>query len=119
MSTVVITPDFGVRRPVRRPADAPPLRLTRRGRVVATLVFLALALAVLAVLGPGSAATDEAGRPEPTRLVMVQSGDTLWDIAATVAAPGEVREMVHHIEQLNALSGAELSAGQQIAVPAS
>ena len=38
-------------------------------------------------------------------------------IASTVAEPGEVREVIHQIEELNALSGAGVSEGQEIAVP--
>ncbi|QNN52281.1 LysM peptidoglycan-binding domain-containing protein [Nocardioides mesophilus] len=124
MSTIVVTPVFGSRttRPVARPmarrvAAPAAVRLTRRGRLVLTVLFLGLALVALTVLGPTSAATGEAGTPEPTRTVMVQQGDTLWGIASSVAAPGEVREMVHHIEQLNALSGAGVYVGQEIAVP--
>ena len=48
---------------------------------------------------------------------MVHEGDTLWAIASEVAAPGDVREMIHQIEELNALSGASLSEGQEVAVP--
>lgn len=129
MSTAVISPSFaGPQRrprvrtaPVRQvrpaPAAAGAVRLTRRGRVVLTLVFLGLVLAVLTVFGSTSAATGEAGDPIPTRTVMVEPGDTLWGIASAVAAPGETREMVHRIQELNALPGAGLSAGQRIAVP--
>ena len=53
----------------------------------------------------------------PTRTVTVHSGDTLWAIASDLAEPGEVRAMVHQIEELNALPGAGLQAGQRLAVP--
>jgi LysM repeat protein len=94
-----------------------PVRLTRLGRVVVVLVMLALLLTALTVFGPHSAATGEKGTPVPTRTVEVGEGDTLWGIAAKVAKPGETRAMVQRIEELNALSGPELSVGQQIAVP--
>ena len=79
--------------------------------------FVALVFAALTVFGGQSAATGEAGAPVPTRTVEVGPGDTLWGIASTVAEPGEVREMIHQIQELNALSGAALVAGQEIAVP--
>jgi len=121
MSTVAIHPGFtrtreGAHRSAR-PARPAPLRLTRRGRVVGVLLFLGVLLTVLTVFGSHSAATGEAGRPVPTRTVVVGSGDTLWDIASEVAAPGEVRAMVHQIEELNALTGPGVSVGQEIAVP--
>jgi LysM repeat protein len=93
------------------------VRLTRRGRVVVVLLMLGLLLAALTVFGPHSAATGEAGTPVPTRTVEVGEGDTLWNIAAGVARPGETRAMVHQIEELNALTGPGVTVGQEIAVP--
>ena len=117
MSTVAINPGF-TRTPTRaRRRPAPAVRLTRRGRVVAVLLLLGLLLAVLTVYGSHSAATGEAGTPVPTRTVEVGEGDTLWGIASDVAQPGQVREMVHRIQELNALSGSSLQVGQEIAVP--
>ena len=117
MSTVAINPGFTRThtRTRRRPASA--VRLTRRGQVVAVLLFLGLLLAVLTVYGSHSAATGEAGAPVATRTVEVGAGDTLWGIASEVAQPGQVRDMVHQIQELNALSGAGLQVGQEIAVP--
>lgn len=127
MSTLAVAPGYAPPRersvrPVRAaraatPAPAAPVRLTRRGRLVVTLLFV-VALTVLAtVFGATSAATGEAGTPVPTRTVVVHEGDTLWAIAGEVAAPGDVREMVHRIQELNALSGSGLTLGQELAVP--
>ena len=128
MSTLVVSPGFGAasaRRPARRttaapavaPTGAPAVHLTRRGRWVVTLLLLGLVLAVLTVFGAHSAATGEAGSPVKTRMVEVGEGDTLWQIASYAAAPGKVREMIHQIEELNALSGSAIIEGQEIAVP--
>lgn len=120
MSTLTISPGFTRSRAAtrRRPGPA-PVRLTRRGRLAAVLLFLGLLLAVLTVFGSYSAATGEAGTPVPTRMVEVGAGDTLWEIASDAAGPGEVREMMHQIEELNALTGSGLAVGQEIAVPVS
>ena len=101
-------------RPVHQPG---PLRLTRRGRLVVLLAMVGVLLVAVTLLGSRSAATHRPGTPVPTRTVVVHQGDTLWGIAAQVAAPGKVRETVHEIEDLNALSGPALSVGQEIAVP--
>lgn len=119
MSSFAISPGYAAPRvrAVRAARPSTSVRLTRRGRLVVTFVFLGMLLAALTVFGATSAATGEAGAPVPTRTVMVDEGDTLWNIAAEVAAPGEVREMVHRIQELNALSEAGLDVGQRIAVP--
>lgn len=113
-----VTRHEGALRPTRRSRRRPaPLRLTLRGRVLALLLLLGILLAVLTVFGSHSAATGDAGVPVQTRTIEVGAGDTLWGIASEVAKPGEVRDMVHQIEELNALSGSALSVGQEIAVP--
>ena len=117
MSTVAINPGFTRTHTRTRRGPASAERLTRRGQVVAVLLLLGLLLAVLTVYGSHSAATGEAGAPVATRTVEVGEGDTLWGIASEVAAPGQVRDMVHQIQELNALSGAGLQVGQEIAVP--
>lgn len=127
MSTIAVAQGFGsTRRAVRRPAVRPPrrpaavpdqMRLTRRGRMLVLVAMLALAFAAFTVFGGQSVATGEPGNPVPTRTVEVGSGDTLWAIAATVAEPGEVREMIHQIKELNAMPSAALAEGQEIAVP--
>ena len=118
MSTLAIhTGLTRTRRAADRPAPTAPVRLTRRGRVFAVLLLLGVLLAVLTVFGSHSAATGDAGVPVRTRTVEVGQGDTLWGIASEVAAPGQVREMVHQIEELNALTGSSLTVGQEIAVP--
>ena len=106
-------------RPVSRfvAARPAPARLTRRGRLVVTLVLLGAVLLACVAFGARSAATGDAGSPVPTRMVQVGPGDTLWGIASEVAGPGQVREKVLQIEQLNALPGPALRVGQRLAVP--
>jgi LysM repeat protein len=85
--------------------------------VVVVALLLAMLFALLTAFGPHSAATGEAGTPVPTRTVEVRPGDTLWEIAADAAPPGQVRDMVQQIRELNALTGSGLTVGQEIAVP--
>ena len=111
----VAAPASAARRPA---ASAPaPLRLTRRGRVVVTLLMLALVLVAAAFFSGRSAATGESGTPVQTRTVVVDQGDTMWGIASQVADGRDVRAVIHDIEELNALTGPELVEGQKIAVP--
>jgi hypothetical protein len=101
-------------RSAREPA---PLRLTRRGRVVVGVLGLALAAgaggATLSAHADGPSVGTEVER------LVVQPGDTLWAIAAEVAAPGEdVRDVVLMLMRMNELPSGGLAAGQTIVVPA-
>jgi hypothetical protein len=125
MSTMTIhevrlAPRTTSRASVRRVERPSTVRLTRRGRAVVLVAGLLLALAAGVFLGAGSVATERPGTPEPTQIVQVGPGDTLWGIAAdAAAATGEddVRAMVERIERLNALESAMVLAGQRLRVP--
>ena len=113
MSTLSLAPAF-------TPAPARPrstVRLTRRGRLVVFLTSLLLVLGVAIMLAGGAVGTGEAGQPEPTEIVQVAPGDTLWGIASEIATDGDVRSMMNQIERLNALESTGLSAGQKLRVP--
>ena len=125
MSTMTIhevrlVPSRSARPAVRRVEQPSTVRLTRRGRVVVLLLGLAITLAAGVFYGAGSVATERPGTPEPTRVVTVGTGDTLWAIASdAAAATGEddIRAMVTHIERLNALESGMVLAGQRLRVP--
>lgn len=117
MSTLTIGPAF---QPValRRPAPRSQVRLTRRGRIVVLLAALVIAFAVGVFAAGSVVATGQAGQPEPTKVITVASGDTLWVIASDLAEDGDVRAMMEKIESLNALDSSVLAAGQKLVVPA-
>ncbi len=104
-------------RPTTAATSGGEVRLTRRGRLVVVLAFLTVLLGVLLALGGYSAASDASSPAAPTRTVVVEEGDTLWGIASAVADGRDVREVVHELEEANALSGPELVEGQRLAVP--
>ncbi|HEX8779857.1 MAG TPA: LysM peptidoglycan-binding domain-containing protein [Nocardioides sp.] len=104
-------------RTVRRTTVGSTVRLTRRGRLVLFLGTLALMLAGGVFFGAGAVGTEKAGTPEPSTIVTVGPGDTLWGIAAEASEGGDVRDVMTEIEQLNALETPVLQAGQRIRVP--
>jgi Tfp pilus assembly protein FimV len=119
MTTMTLDTMFApsVARP--RTSRSTAVRLTRRGRLVVVVAALLIAFAVgVFVTAAGSVATQHPGTAEPTRIVQVSSGDTLWDIASELAGDGDVRAMMAEIKQLNALDSADLQAGQRLVVPA-
>jgi len=107
MSTISIAPmSFEMRRPSA-------VRLTRRGRIVFLLAFVAIAaVAMLAMSGLA-----DAGSPRQVRYVQVVPGQTLTDIAQQVGGNGDIRDTIAEIEQMNGLSGAAIQAGQRLALP--
>ena len=101
---------------VARPSGA--VRLTRRGRLVVFSAALLFVLVAGVFLGSRSVATDEAGTPAPTEIVMVDEGDTLWGIASDIAEDGgDVRSVMREIERMNALESSMLTMGQKLRVP--
>ena len=78
-----------------------------------------LMLGVLGViLGSTTVATDEPGAPVPAAMVVVEPGQTLWDLAAKANPNGDIRTTVDDIMRLNSIESAGgLQAGDTIAVP--
>jgi hypothetical protein len=106
-----------------RPALLPPLRLTRRGKIVLIGIPLVLLAALLFSLGgffnsPAKASDSTADLSlTPTVTVTVQPGQSLWAIAGTVAPERDARDVVADIVQLNNLSAGAVFPGQQLYVP--
>ncbi|MDT0165543.1 LysM peptidoglycan-binding domain-containing protein [Actinotalea sp. AC32] len=92
------------------------LRLTRRGRVAVTVLAVGLAGAV--GMTAQSAAARGPAAPVPVVAHVVEPGETLWEIAARTAEPGQdVRDVVADLTELNGLPDVALEAGQQLLVP--
>jgi nucleoid-associated protein YgaU len=97
-----------------RPA---PLRLTRRGRRLVAGLSIGAGLGIAVLAGAVDDADSGALRLAGDSSVVVQSGDTLWSIAAQ-AAPGEdTRAVVDAIMAVNDLSGVGLVPGQVLQLP--
>lgn len=103
---------------VRATEDRTPrgLRLTRRGRIVVSLLtFLTVlaigAAALLLVVRPAAGAAENG-----VESVTVQAGQTVWGLAAGSGA-AQPSEFVHEVQMLNNLSGSGITAGSTILVP--
>jgi LysM repeat protein len=104
---------------VAAPARQPePVRLTRRGRLVLTLLLLAAFLAggLLMAGGLASAGTEPGAAASATR-VTVQPGETLWSIAERAAPGTDPRDTVEDILRLNHLDSVAVEAGAVLLLP--
>jgi hypothetical protein len=93
------------------------LRLTRRGRAVLVLLFVALCFVAFS-LGRTSSQASTTPTGPATRAVTVEPGQTLWQIAKSVAPGTDPRDTVDRIREMNGMSSAPLQAGQRLIVPA-
>ena len=104
--------------PGGRPAPRSAVRLTRRGRVVLGIVLSVPFAAVLMVVGSWSAdaETQSSGAPA-TGVVVVEAGESLWEIASTVAPESDPRATITAIRDLNGLGSDAVVPGQALVVP--
>jgi LysM domain len=111
----------GTRSVRRSETPAPPLRLTRRGRVVVALAA-ALLVTVISLLVAGVAqATNDGPSARAARQhlvqVVVRPGQSLWSVAESADPDQDTRAVVQQIIDLNSLNGDTVFAGQQLWVP--
>lgn len=107
-----------VSRTARR-SSGPAWRLTRRGRIVVG-VLASLPCAALLVIN-GSVAADAGTGAElspATAVVVVQPGESLWQIARAVAPQDDPRATVALIREVNGLGTDAVVPGQSLVVPA-
>jgi LysM repeat protein len=94
-----------------------PVRLTRRGRVALLLLLVALAFVAFSTTRTATQAFTGPSSPA-TRYITVHPGETLWQIARTVAPADDPRDTVDRIRDLNGLDTTVVQAGQRLVVPA-
>jgi LysM domain len=98
------------------PGEIGRMRLTRRGRVVARVLAIALVVALFLLVAPGLARGDGRDRPAPRIAYVVQPGDTPWTIARRVAPGRDPRPVVDGLIEANDVRGG-LKAGQELSIP--
>jgi hypothetical protein len=100
------------------------LRMTARGRralalLVAAPVVAAGSLAGVGVLGDSlsGAIASASSQTGDFEYISVLPGQSLWQIAQSVAPGADPRDVVAEIEMLNGIAGA-IQPGEQLAIPA-
>ena len=94
-------------RPAGARAGSAPLRLTRRGRIVVTVVAILLATVVVTVIGmaaPGGAQAANHGRVGAgyagMHQIVVRLGQTLWSVAVQAEPSADPRLVISQIMTL-------------------
>ena len=108
-----------VPRPAGEPGGPAQLRLTRRGRIALGVVSALFLLATVMLSGglSADAGTSLVEQGRATGVVVVQPGESLWQIAQAVAPSADPRETVTAIRELNGIGDTTVVAGQSIVVP--
>lgn len=86
--------------------------------MLASTTFLLLAVLVSGRI-TADAGTSLVEQGRATGVVVVQPGESLWQIAKAIAPDADPRETVLTIRSLNGLGDTTVVAGQSIVVPAS
>ena len=102
------------------PSPRRRMHLTRRGRVVFTTLAAVPLVAGALVFGlnSGGAAAGSSGAGSMFDYVTVQSGESLWQLAETIAPNADPRDVIADIVSLNQLGSTDIEPGQRLAIPA-
>ncbi|HMM83173.1 MAG TPA: LysM peptidoglycan-binding domain-containing protein [Terrimesophilobacter sp.] len=97
----------------------PRLRVTRRGRAVVTVLvtglIIGLALMLSLIGGMATANTDPA--TGAFEYVTVEAGQSLWQVAQSVAPGADPRDVISDIVRLNQLQSSVVRPGDRLAIP--
>ena len=94
--------------------EIPAIRLTRRGRLVVTMMASVAAVTLAVAL----ASVVDAAPPLIDHVTTVSAGLTLSEIAATQLPSLSIQDAVARIQLANGLSTSQVHAGQSLLIPA-
>jgi Tfp pilus assembly protein FimV len=125
MATITMPAQVTVRRPrPAAPRGSAPVRLTARGRRLARTVVVAFALLLVlafSLVGRTPADAGSGAVLPATSTVVVQPGQSVWQIAKSVAPGADVRDTIERIAILNGFEDASdlvVHPGQKLVIPA-
>ena len=95
----------------------PPLRLTRRGRIVVLGFFILMASFASAILLTTASRAENRAATGPAPTVVVRPHDTLWSIATRTAPRRDPYAAVADIRRINGLEGYVVHPGQTLHLP--
>ncbi|MGH3152482.1 MAG: LysM peptidoglycan-binding domain-containing protein [Streptosporangiaceae bacterium] len=107
------------RQPPRAQVADPPLRLTRRGKIVVAVAAGLLAAGLSMVIAASAQATSHSPGAAQQGLakVTVRPGQSLWSVAESADPGADTRSVIAQIIELNGLSADTVMPGQSLWVP--
>ena len=107
------------RQPPRAQVADPPLRLTRRGKIVVAVAAALLAAGLSLVIAASAQATSHSPGAAQQGLakVTVRAGQSLWSVAESADPNADTRAVIQQIVELNGLSADTVMPGQSLWVP--
>ncbi len=108
------------RQPPRAPVADPPLRLTRRGKIVVAVASALLAAGLSLVIATGAQAVSHGGSDagqQGVAKITVRPGQSLWSVAESADPNADPRSVIQQITELNGLTADTVMPGQSLWVP--
>jgi hypothetical protein len=90
------------------------LHLKNRKRFFFLMAILGFVIVILSTIISAGAST---AAEERTELLVVSSGDTLWEIASEYSTKGDIRDYISDVIHLNGLKDGTIYAGQSLLLP--
>jgi hypothetical protein len=94
------------------------LRMTARGRVVLLVLVAIPVIAIALAFGLGAGGATATSSSTPLSTVIVQPGQTLWQLATKVAPQSDPRDVINDIMSVNRLATATIQPGEKLEIPA-
>lgn len=116
-TTRSFTPRYTPTRSARPTVAIKPINYARRRFMVAVLFLIAALAVVFSTLQSQAAGASAHAAKASFTYVYVAPGDTLWSIATKYAPDVDPQQEIIDIQNLNALTSAELVPGQRLALP--
>jgi LysM repeat protein len=104
---------------IRTHENPPPVRLTRRGRIVVAGVSAVLigALSVALATAAQATHTGSASLGRYVTKVTILPGESLWSVAEAYDPNADTRLIIQEIQQLNSMAGDQVQPGEVLWVP--
>jgi len=90
------------------------LRLKNKKRFFTIIICFIFMIVIFATVLSVSASSSVI---EKTKLIVVQTGDTLWGIAEEHCPEGDIRKYIYQVKLLNGMETSTIYAGQGLFLP--